>query len=239
MDSRTPSLGVSNEWGRCGGAWGQDAKTGLSSGQLRSWLGPTLYSRSRAPSLARWCRAGRAETPRTLPTTRPEAQATPRARRRPVALPPWPEESAPRPGGGLQRERQGRGRDGSPESKSCWLRRRGIVSSAPTTRVQRDGCGGSKEDTEHEDGGDPDRGAETASDRPEETTGASWHALDRLPGVDLLYVNTGMEVFGHDAILGQEGQEGWAAASRDTRRRCLCASTRSPVPSHKPEWSMA
>jgi hypothetical protein len=44
--------GSLDEWGRCGGAWGQDAKTGLSSGQLRSWLGPTSYSPSNpAPSV--------------------------------------------------------------------------------------------------------------------------------------------------------------------------------------------
>jgi hypothetical protein len=30
-----------------------------------------------------------------------------------------------------------------------------------------------------------------------------------FPGSKLLYVNTGMQVFGHDAILGQEGEEGW------------------------------
>jgi hypothetical protein len=74
MDRRTPSLGVSDEWGRCGGAWGQDAKTGLSSGQLRSWLGPTLYSRSRVPSLARWCRAGRAERLGRFPRPGPRSR---------------------------------------------------------------------------------------------------------------------------------------------------------------------
>ena len=82
-----------------------------------------------------------------------------------------------------------------------------MVSSPPTTLVHGDGCHGSNEDAEHEDGGDLERSAETASERPEETTGASWHALDRLPGVDLLDMNTGIEVFGHDAILGQEGKK--------------------------------
>jgi hypothetical protein len=43
-------------------ALGEDAKTGLSSGQLRSWLGPTLYSRSRALSLARGVEPGEPNT---------------------------------------------------------------------------------------------------------------------------------------------------------------------------------
>ena len=47
-----PKSGSLDQWGRCGGAWGQDAKTGLSSGQLRSWLGPTLYSRSKSGSVS-------------------------------------------------------------------------------------------------------------------------------------------------------------------------------------------
>ena len=69
MDRRTPILGVFDEWGRCGGAWGQDAKTGSVLDQLRSWLGPTPYSRSRAPS------------PRASPTSRPLGHGSQRQRR--------------------------------------------------------------------------------------------------------------------------------------------------------------
>jgi hypothetical protein len=57
MDRRTPSLGALTS-GADAVALGGKTPTGLSSGQLRSWLGPTLYSRRRVVAQQRGAELG-------------------------------------------------------------------------------------------------------------------------------------------------------------------------------------